>query len=174
MGARSKVILCAALLAGLGACGKKAGDAKDQPGSGSAATPPAVALDAAAAPAIDAAAPPPPAIDASTAAATAQPAELTAALDAIRPIVAITDRDARSKAACKADEDIRAKMRALDQHPPAGVDPAAWTELAERMGGGLNDMSIECAEDGFTNAGALTTALEVAPEFDALLAKPAP
>ena len=28
MGARSKVILCAALLAGLGACGKKAGDAK--------------------------------------------------------------------------------------------------------------------------------------------------
>lgn len=168
------MILCATLFVGLGACGKKQDDGgKATAGAGSATAPPAVAIDAAAAPPVDAP-PPPPAIDAGAAAAAAQPAELTAALDAIRPIIAITDDDARSKAACKAAADIDAKLIAVARHPPAGVDAAAWTELAERMASGLNDMQIECAEDGSTNAGALTNAITVAAELDALLAKPTP
>jgi hypothetical protein len=162
------------------------GDASQEPAPAAAAasadTGPAVAAPPGPAPtptppAAAPAAPPaaPPAGDAGKPAADgAVTPELEALHATLKPILAITDADARSAAACKAADALHGQMVAVGKNPPAGVDAYEWNAQAEVMSGGMNDLAIECAEDGFTNAGALVHAMAASKEFAGLLAKKAP
>jgi hypothetical protein len=160
------------------ACKKKDPAAGSGSATGSGTATAAATVDAAAAaPAIDAAEAAPAAVDAAEAAggggggAASLTPELKAVFDTITPILAMPAGDDKNKAGCKAAETIVGQMRAVDKNPPAGVDAAAWTAVAESMSGGMNDFQIECAEEGSPNFKALSDALETAKEFEALVAK---
>lgn len=176
LGTKSLLVLSisAALFAALGAACKKKETAAT--GSGSAtATATGSGSATAAPPAVDAAEAAPPAVDAAAAAAAASTTpELQALEAAIAPILAMSDEAARTKTACKAMDDITTKIAAVRKAPPAGVDAAAWTDVAERMAGGLDDFQIECGEGDASNTKALAEAAETAKELQALLAKKAP
>ncbi len=167
--------LCAALFIALGAaCKKKTTEATGgSAGSGTAAA----AVDAAAAaPAIDAAAPAPE-VDAAQAAPPTDaslPPELKALDDTVKPILAVADEAARTKAACKALDTITTQIAAVRKNPPAGVDGVAWNEIVERMAGTLTEFELECAEGSASDTKALAEVAETAKEFLALLAKKAP
>jgi hypothetical protein len=122
---------------------------------------------------------PPPAVTpppADTTKAAATPAakttpQLKALDDTLAAVLAITDEDAREKAACKAAEKIRKQIADVGRNPPAGVDATKWLEVSEVMGGGMDDFSIECAEDGGGNMKAITTVTKTRKDFDAMLPK---
>jgi hypothetical protein len=168
--------LCAVLF---GAACKKKDDAAAT-GSGSATASAAASLDAAAAaPAIDAAEAAPPAADAAAAAgggagAAASTPELDALDKTVAPIVAMTDAEAGAKAACATLPTITKEMQAVSRTVPAGVDTAAWTDVADRMVGAMSDFEIECGEGSASDTKALAKSMEIAKEFRALLAKKAP
>jgi hypothetical protein len=146
-------------------CGKEDSSGKSS-GSGGGTAPPAP-VDAAKAPVaavVDAA-------KAAPAAEVTMPPELTKLEAMIAPILAMTDEDARIKAACKELDAITKQMWAVTRNPPAGVDAAAWTEVGERMTSPLNDFAIECGEGEYYNTKALAQAAETAKEFVPLLPK---
>jgi hypothetical protein len=172
-----RLSLCAVLFVSLGAgCGKK-DDSKDK--GSSAGTKPAAAADAAPAPApkpvppVDAASAAAPVADAAAAVASAASLtpELKAFDDMVAPILAMTDQDARTKAACKALFELRGKLRIVGDKPPAGADPTAWRDLAESISGGLEEFAIECGEGSAFNTKALAEAAERTKEFQELVAK---
>jgi hypothetical protein len=118
--------------------------------------------------------PPPPVVEAAKAApppAVKTTPEVKALDETLAPILAIADDDARSKAGCKALDTINAQIRAIDRHPPAGVDPMKWTEVVEQRSGWLNDFAIECAEDSSANTKALTDLAELRKDLDTLMPK---
>jgi hypothetical protein len=121
---------------------------------------------------IDAAEAAPAAVDAAEAApAAAVPPELKELDDTVAPILAMADQAERTKTACKALDVITTKMAAVRKNPPAGVDAAAWQEIAERMASQLNDFQIECAEGDASDTGALSESAKIAKELHELLAK---
>jgi hypothetical protein len=136
-------------------------------GSSSAGTAaPVVAADAAAAPAMAADAVATPDV------IPGMPAELVALDKTIAPILAMKDDEAGAKAACKALDTITTQIQTARKNPPAGIDAAAWTDIAERMAGSLDEFAIECGEGEASDTKALSAAAEIAKEFVALLKKP--
>ncbi len=168
---RTSLLLVLSVVAG---CGKEDASKK---GAGSETPAPVVAVDAGkVAVVVDAAAAavPPAVVDAAKAAPAPQvavPPELTKLEAMVAPILAMTDEDARIKAACKELDAITKQMWAVTRNPPAGVDAAAWNEVGERMTSPLNDFAIECAEGEYYSTKALAEAAETAKEFLPLLAK---
>jgi hypothetical protein len=155
-------------------CGKEDASKK---GAGSETPAPVVAVDAGkVAVVVDAAAAAAPTVvvDAAKAAPApevAVPPELAKLEEMITPILAMTDEDARIKAACKELDAITKQMWTVARNPPEGVDKAAWTEVGERMASPLNDFAIECAEGEYYNTKALAESAETAKEFLPLLAR---
>ncbi len=166
---RSLLVASLGALVGLG-CDAKKDEAAPAPAA------PEKAADTKAPVAAPTPAAPPPAAP-TPAAPTPAPAsakttpELKALDEMLAPILAIADDDARSKAGCKALDGINTQIRAVDEHPPTGVDAAKWTEVVERMSGGLNDYAIECVEDSSANTKALTDLAEIRKELDAMIPK---
>jgi hypothetical protein len=154
---------------------KAAADAAPPP---KPAAKPALPAPTTAAPVPAAAAAPPPAAASAPAVEPAKPEakttpELTAFDETIKSIVDVEDDDARAKALCKAlsDRTISAKIRAVGDHPPAGVDATKWRETSESMWGWFNDTEIECGEDSSPNMKVLATVADTRNELDALLPK---
>jgi hypothetical protein len=142
-----------------------------------AKTPPEAAKPTSAPPAA-AAAPPPAAAAAPPVVEAAKPASKTTpelvALDAtIKAITDVKDDDARAKALCKAlaARTIAGQIKAVGDHPPAGVDATTWRETSESMWGSFTDTEIECVEDSSPNMKVLANAADTRKELDALLPK---
>jgi hypothetical protein len=169
----TKSLLALSVCAALSAACKKtenAASGSGSTGSGTATAPATVDDAAAPAPAIDAAEAGPVVDAAAAAPAATLPPELEALDGTIAPILAMDDKAARTKAACAALDTITTQMAAVRKNPPAGVDAAAWTEIAERMAGGLGDFELECGVGSASDTKALAEAAETAKELHALLA----